>query len=584
MKRFVPPLLVGLFVLLALGMLARGFRSPTLTTDLDLNRFNQLPVQEGGRVKPLDTVARSTLMVITGKQSYKREDNKTIDAGEWLAELLLDPVKSADRRVFRIDHPDIVGLLGEHNEERKYFSFNELRPHFDTLEEQFALVDPQANRRTSYEKQLVKLQNALNLYDLTASALILPPLPEDINQVTFILDRLQQIPVRAFPPTDDSNEWQTLGTVVIDGFHQNRADPLVGGYVALANAYRDDDPQAFESALDAQFERLDGRLHAEMEKSVGFEFFYNRFNPFTLASALYVLAFLAAALSWLGYRRSLVPTALGILVLAFLIHSFGIAARIEIQGRPPVTNLYSSAIFVGWAAVLLCAILEGIFRSGIATVAAALIGFPTLIIAHHLSKSGDTLEVMRAVLDSNFWLATHVPTVTIGYSATFLAGAFAIIYLLLAKLFRDLDSKTGRNLEAMVYGVVCFATFFSFVGTVLGGIWADQSWGRFWGWDPKENGALMIVLWNALYLHARWGKVVSTTSLMQLAVFGNIITAWSWFGTNMLGVGLHSYGFMDEAFFWLLAFVGSQLGVIALGWLPTPKALPLARQEELPER
>ena len=120
----------------------------------------------------------------------------------------------------------------------------------------------------------------------------------------------------------------------------------------------------------------------------------------------------------------------------------------------------------------------------------------------------------------------------------------------------------------MVYGIVCFATLFSFTGTVLGGIWADQSWGRFWGWDPKENGALIIVLWNATILHARWGGMVRERGLMNMAVFGNIVTSFSWFGVNMLGIGLHSYGFMDAAFKWLMAFVASQLFIIALGLIP----------------
>jgi cytochrome c nitrite reductase small subunit len=111
----------------------------------------------------------------------------------------------------------------------------------------------------------------------------------------------------------------------------------------------------------------------------------------------------------------------------------------------------------------------------------------------------------------------------------------------------------------MVYGVVCFALLLSFVGTVLGGIWADQSWGRFWGWDPKENGAALVVLINAIILHARWGGFIRQRGIMVLAVAGNIVTAWSWFGTNMLGVGLHSYGFMDSAVFWLMAFVVTQL-------------------------
>jgi hypothetical protein len=116
----------------------------------------------------------------------------------------------------------------------------------------------------------------------------------------------------------------------------------------------------------------------------------------------------------------------------------------------------------------------------------------------------------------------------------------------------------------MIYGIVCFATLFSLVGTILGGIWADQSWGRFWGWDPKENGALIIVIWNSLILHARWGGFVKARGMACLAVFGNVVTSWSWFGTNMLGIGLHSYGFMDAAFYWLIAFVVSQVAIIAL--------------------
>jgi ABC-type transport system involved in cytochrome c biogenesis permease subunit len=200
-----------------------------------------------------------------------------------------------------------------------------------------------------------------------------------------------------------------------------------------------------------------------------------------------------------------------------------------------------------------------------------LTGFSTLIIAHHLALGGDTMEMMRAVLDSNFWLGTHVVVVTTGYASTFLAGCLALIYVIRGVFTRSLDRETADALARMVYGIVCFATLFSFVGTVLGGIWADQSWGRFWGWDPKENGAVMIVLWNALILHARWGGMIRQRGLMCLAIFGNIVTSWSWFGTNMLGVGLHSYGFTEAAFWWLTAFVASQLAFIAVANLPLAK-------------
>jgi cytochrome c-type biogenesis protein CcsB len=264
-----------------------------------------------------------------------------------------------------------------------------------------------------------------------------------------------------------------------------------------------------------------------------------------------------------------------------VLHTIGLVARMYLEKRPPVTNLYSSAVFIGWGAVLFGIILERVSRIGIGAIVAALVGFTTQVIAINLAVGGDTMEMMRAVLDSNFWLATHVVTVTIGYSAMFVAGLLAVLYVILGGFGRHLNRAAGRGtpeksgddnfgkiLGRMVYAIVCLATLFSFVGTVLGGIWADQSWGRFWGWDPKENGALLIVIWCAVILHARWGGMVRDRGVALLAIFGNIITAWSWFGVNMLGVGLHSYGFMDSAFKWLVLFVVSQMVLIAVGLLP----------------
>jgi ABC-type transport system involved in cytochrome c biogenesis permease subunit len=283
---------------------------------------------------------------------------------------------------------------------------------------------------------------------------------------------------------------------------------------------------------------------------------------------LYVLAFLLACGSWLGWNRMLNRSAFYLLLLALAIHTFGLVSRMYLQERPPVTNLYSSAIFIGWGAVIVALILERIFRDGIGAACAGAVGFVTLVIAHHLAGSGDTLEMLQAVLDTNIWLATHVVAITTGYSAMFLAGMLAIIYVIRGVFTRSLKKETADSLARMTYGVVCFATLFSFVGTVLGGIWADQSWGRFWGWDPKENGAVLIVLWCAIILHARWGGFIRQRGLMVMALFGNIVTSFSWFGVNMLGVGLHSYGFMQKAFPWLCGFILSQLALMAIAAMP----------------
>jgi ABC-type transport system involved in cytochrome c biogenesis permease subunit len=266
-------------------------------------------------------------------------------------------------------------------------------------------------------------------------------------------------------------------------------------------------------------------------------------------------------------------TAFYLVILTGLIHTFAIIFRMVLEGRPPVTNLYSSAIFIGWGCVVLGLILERVFKVGLGCAVASFAGFVTLVIAQNLAIDGDTMEMMRAVLDTNFWLATHVVVVTLGYASTFMSGFLAIAYILLGIFTPLLSQKVGqlelgKVLTKMVYGIVCFATLFSFTGTVLGGIWADQSWGRFWGWDPKENGALLIVLWNAIILHCRWGGLVRDRGIMNLAVFGNVVTSFSWFGVNMLGIGLHSYGFMQAAFNWLVLFIGTQVAIIILGLLP----------------
>jgi ABC-type transport system involved in cytochrome c biogenesis permease subunit len=279
---------------------------------------------------------------------------------------------------------------------------------------------------------------------------------------------------------------------------------------------------------------------------------------------IYLLALLTIFISWMWQGELLRRTGFALMMAGGTIHTLGLVARMVLQGRPPVTNLYSSAVFVGWGVVILGMVFERIYRRGIGTGVAAAVGFTTLLIAHHLAADGDTMEMMRAVLDSNMWLATHVVTVTLGYSATFLAGTIAVAYALRRQFISKPDPETTRALVSMAYGVVCFAILFSFVGTVLGGIWADQSWGRFWGWDPKENGALLIVLWNAIILHARLGGLVRERGLMTLIIFGNVVTALSWFGVNMLGIGLHSYGFMDQTFWVLALFVASQLVIGAL--------------------
>lgn len=337
---------------------------------------------------------------------------------------------------------------------------------------------------------------------------------------------------------------------------------------------------------------------------IAYESYINGFAPQFYTIFLYLTGLALAFFSWLGFRKSLWRSAMGVTVVAFVVHSFYLYARMQISGRPPVTNLYSSAVFIGWGIVLGAFIFEYISRLGLLNAIGCATGAATLCMAWFLGiDEGDTLSVMQAVLDTQFWLATHVVCVTVGYSATFLAGMLSIVYCVnygekrfslisrvllgtigigvllgfaglkneygfslggvfslgyvwYAAVFRKSSSEESgaELLGKVIYGVICFALFFSFIGTVLGGLWADDSWGRFWGWDPKENGALLIVIWNALILHARWDKMVRNYGTAVLAIAGNIVTAWSWFGVNELGAGLHKYGFTEGRLMYLMLF------------------------------
>jgi ABC-type transport system involved in cytochrome c biogenesis permease subunit len=604
-------------------IVAQVFLPVRYKSEFDIKGFASLPALNGGRLKPLDTMARTTLLLLRGKQTVWSGDIETMTSGErrksvrageirkmtaieWLMEVTMYPHKAHDYPVFRIDHPDILGMLGKSPEEKKYFSFHELQPQLGEIEDQARRVNNKAALRSPYERALLKLQNAvieyyrlihtfqssdsqsgveveyqmyLALVQSGGRALLQQQAgePHDETLLQRFMAFTQQYQFMAeraslalIPPADKEagvNGWMTVGDNLVASIASGDMDPVTRLYAKLTDAYRADDSERFNDILGQVRGSLVERF-PERSGRIRFETFLNGAEPFYRASVLYVLIFLAACFSWLGWTRTLNRGAFHLLLIAFFLHTFGLVARMAIQGRPPVTNLYSSAIFVGFCAVLLSIVLERIYRNGIGSAVAGMAGFSTLVIAHNLGGTGDTMEMMRAVLDSNFWLATHVVTITIGYSATFLAGFLAIIYIMRGMFTRGLDEDTARALTGMVYGIICFALLFSFVGTVLGGIWADQSWGRFWGWDPKENGALMIVVWNALVLHARWGRIVHQRGLMILALGGNIMTSWSWFGTNMLGIGLHAYGFMDTAFYWLMGFVLSQILLMIIALLP----------------
>jgi ABC-type transport system involved in cytochrome c biogenesis permease subunit len=515
--------------------------------EMQFGAFASLPAVDGGRVKPVDTVARTNLMIISGKQTFKDLNDKTQPAVKWLLDVLVaGPVlnrgDAPKYKVFRIENDQVLNLLGLSPRPGSFrYAYDEFADRYEILLSEARRADAMDEKqRDLFDNKLLELFKHVSMFlELTGW------------RGPFLL-----------PPLQEGEDWQSL----LDGLRAK--EPVAHAYGEMLFAYGRGDTEGFNQRVN-DFHKALGKKSPQMMSAASFEVFFNQFAPFYQCAVLYVWVFVLACLSWLGWSQPLNRAAFWLAAMTLVVHTFALIGRMYLQGRPPVTNLYSSAVFIGWGGVILGLFLEWIYRNGIGSVVGAVLGGLTLIIAHYLATSGDTLEMMQAVLDTNFWLATHVTCITLGYTATFVAGFLGILYIVLGVLTPMLrDGDIAQTLTKMTYGVACFATLLSFTGTVLGGIWADQSWGRFWGWDPKENGALIIVLWNALILHARWGGLVKARGLALLAIGGNIVTAWSWFGVNMLSVGLHNYGFMPGHLFWLVFFVVTQLALIGMGSLP----------------
>lgn len=296
------------------------------------------------------------------------------------------------------------------------------------------------------------------------------------------------------------------------------------------------------------------------------ESWMNRAGPFYFPMVLYLLAFVISIVGWVGLRRPANRVAFTLIIAALVIHTIGLVIRVYVSGRPPVTSLYSTALFISWGMVIFLMIAERFLKTGIGNLMAGMSGYFILLLSMSLAvEEMDTMSVLRAVLDTQFWLSTHVVIISLGYSSTLAAGVFGMAYIVSGIFSPMMDKQSRKELGRIIYGITCFSLFFSFVGTVLGGLWADDSWGRFWGWDVKENGALMIVLCNAILLHARWAGLVKERGLAVLSLFGNIIVVWSWFAVNELGVGLHAYALTQGKMMWVSLFWLLQIFLIVVG-------------------
>ena len=430
MKRFFPAIV---FSLAALWIAASLLPPKSGKEDVDLTEFGKIPVLVGGRVKPLDTVARNSLLIIRTKESL-RLDDRQIPAIRWLADTLFNGRVADQYPAFVIQNAEVLGLFGWEQSDRKYFTFTELIPFLKQIDEQGEQADKlQPIERSAYQSASLNLRNGLVLYQRLKNSVQ----PEDADNFSAelqafenaipqagkaararetgqkfdqtMLDRLTELMQRyqkmadmaymlAVPPRAQSNDWRSVGQAITQSITEREMHPVVKLYASLGDAYRAGDRAAFNRYVDLLTNRI-AQEQPSGAKRARYEFLFNQVDPFTHSMTIYLIAFLLACTSWLGWTRPLNRAAFYLLLLSLSVHTFGLFSRMYLQERPPVTNLYSSAIFIGWGAVIVALVLERIFRDGIGAACAGAIGFITLIIAHHLAGSGDTLEMLQAVLD-----------------------------------------------------------------------------------------------------------------------------------------------------------------------------------------
>ncbi len=542
MKKF----LVILCALLAQSVIAAENPAPR---HWDFKEFASIPVLSGGRLKPLDTLAREWSILLTGSKKYQGWQ-----PAELLISWLTAPQYWMNVQFIPVGREDVRREMGLDDKRTKY-SPKEL------LENPIVMQYAQSAPQVGAEAQTAQAQNKGA-----------PKMDVRVQERRKVFERLA-----VFRGIVDGAAW----TVIPDPDPKKPWIPLAGtaggedaaqlrkSFLQIFQTYLADKPAEFHAAAVAARSQVEALLKKSTawedwqstagETRIQRELFYNHFRPFLWAWILYLLS----ALFWTFALREGVRTkgtrtfralASTTLIVGFLCHSFGFILRALISGRPPVTNMYESVVWVSWGVVVFAGILYAFQRQGIILLVSSIVSTICLIIADAAPAVMDpSIHPLVAVLRSNYWLTIHVLTITLGYAAFALVFGMAkwTLYLFFKKTTNGRTAEQLRGLDQKIiisnqltYRAMQIGTVLIAAGTILGGIWADESWGRFWGWDPKEVWALIVLLSYLAILHARMTGWIGQFGFTAWSVGSFLSVIMAWYGVNfVLGEGLHSYGF-----------------------------------------
>lgn len=507
--------------------------------DWSFVNFGQIPVQNGGRIKPLDTFAREAALFATGSRKFQGWNALDLILS-WIA----FPGYWQTQPIIQVEREDVKRQLGI-DEKRSRFTPQELFKNSALL--QYAermgngnsdgVNPPGAPKTNPREQELKAVLDRLTLFHSLVSGqgwLLIP---------------------KPIPAT-----WGNL-------LDADREGELIRSqFVEVLKAYQAGESRQFERSTQMLRAAVEGEIpqYAEKQKtSVIAESLYNRSRPFFWAWVFY----LSATLVWIAsfwipspaWVNRLKTVALGLTSVAAINQVFGISLRCFIAGRPPVTNMYESVIWVSLGVVFFAGILYGLHRQAIILTVACALATLGLIAGDAAPAILDpSIRPLVPVLRSNYWLTIHVLTITLGYAA--FALTLGLANYTLYQFLKGVKGQKVASLNQLTYRAMQFGVVLIAAGTILGGVWADYSWGRFWGWDPKEVWALITMLAYVVILHGRYTNWMGQFGFAAWSAISFLTVVMAWYGVNfILGVGLHSYGFASGGTPWVAGFVGAQL-------------------------
>lgn len=525
----IPPVgEANLFSLSPDGVLSK-FKS--FASTIDVTEIRDLPVQSHGRIKPLDSFARENVLFITGKFEPWGLDAVQVYLA-WMTSSATPYLQAINVR-----DPELRVTLGFPRTQR-WFSMQELensrleelaRPILARQQRNEKLVSPDEKKILEAAQQLWIMREVVSRSPFL-EAMVLDPGIQRGPPVTEVLEK--------------ANAYLQALSV------GDRATATILGRRLSGEAKFQPIPELFRRYLD----------------KLELETWYNHARLFFYSGVLYILLGLLLASGvrtrWLTERGLIVALALPILG-----HAAGFGIRVYITGFAPVTSMYGTMIWMGLGVVVFGGLLYALYRNAVVYGLLLVGAGSTLLLSESipLILSPD-MDPIVAVLRNNFWLSIHVLTISISYAAftiSMLIGNLALVQTLVRR--EDEKRKERfRELAHLTYRIIQLGVFLLSAGIILGGWWADYSWGRFWGWDPKETWALIADLGYLSILHARFTGWLKDFGVLATAPIAYLLVIMAWYGVNfILAAGLHSYGFSSGGATMVVSFVAAQAVIFA---------------------